>query len=393
MNDETHAPNGASHPERGLIWISAGEPSGDMHAALLARALHHHSPGLALTGMGGPALAEADCHVRHGMERVSLVGLGGILRGLPGILALLRRIREDLILLRPRAVVLLDCPEFHFRVARIAHGLGIPVYYYISPQIWAWRSGRVKFLKEHVRRMLCILPFEQAFYRERGMDADYVGHPLMDQLPLAALDALAPEPNALGVLPGSRRREIQSLLPLFGEAVRRIREQRPVETVRLVRAPGVDQDLLRSLWPADLPCEIVGPDRRYEAMRKSRALLAASGTVTLEAALIGTPALLAYKLSAFEFQLTHWLIKVRYAGLPNLILDREVFPELIQERAEPEGMASAALELMADGPRREAVLADLTALRGMVGEPGAPDRAAALILDDLHDLEARQDHA
>lgn len=392
MNAEHHFPQGDFAAESGLVWISAGEPSGDMHAGLLARALLAEAPGLKLTGMGGPVLAEAGCEVRHGMELVSLVGLGGILKGLPGILSLLRQIKADLKRLRPRAVVLLDCPEFHFRVAKIAHGLGIPVYYYISPQIWAWRSGRVKFLKKHVRKMLCILPFEQGFYKERGMEADYVGHPLMDQLPLSELDALVPEAGSVGVLPGSRQREIRGLLPLFGQAVRRIRKERPVERVRLVRAPGVDEALLRSLWPADLPCEIVAPDQRYQAMRKSRVLLAASGTVTLEAALIGTPALLSYKLSAFEFKLTNWLVNVEFAGLPNLILNREVFPELIQERAEPEGLARAAVELM-DGPRRDAVLADLAALRGMVGEPGAPRRAAEIILRDLTRKDMEASHA
>jgi lipid-A-disaccharide synthase len=387
-----HSPSEAVTRTRGTVWVSAGEPSGDMHAALLVRALAQQAPELRFTGMGGLSLSEAGCQVRHGMELVSLVGLGGILRGLPGILALLRRIKQDLKTLRPDAVILVDCPEFHFRVAKIAHGLGIPVYYYISPQIWAWRSGRVKFLKKHVREMLCILPFEQAFYEERGMRARYVGHPLMDRLPLAELDALPVEPGSVGILPGSRRREIEGLLPLFAEAVRRIRQDYPVDRVRLIRAPGADQAMLRHLWPQDLPCEIVEPEDRYPAMRQSRVLLAASGTVTLEAALIGTPGLLAYKLSPFEFKLTNWLVNVEFAGLPNLIHDREVFPELIQDKAEPEGMARTALELMQDGPRRQAVLNDLAALRNMVGEPGAPGRAATIILKDMQ-TKAEVPHA
>jgi len=387
-----HSPSEAVPRTRGTVWVSAGEPSGDMHAALLVRALAQQAPELRFTGMGGLSLSEAGCQVRHGMELVSLVGLGGILRGLPGILALLRRIKQDLKTLRPDAVILVDCPEFHFRVAKIAHGLGIPVYYYISPQIWAWRSGRVKFLKKHVREMLCILPFEQAFYEERGMRARYVGHPLMDRLPLAELDDLPVEPGSVGILPGSRRREIEGLLPLFAEAVRRIRQDYPVDRVRLIRAPGADQAMLRRLWPQDLPCEIVEPEDRYPAMRQSRVLLAASGTVTLEAALIGTPGLLAYKLSPFEFKLTNWLVNVEFAGLPNLIHDREVFPELIQDKAEPEGMARTALELMQDGPRRQAVLNDLAALRNMVGEPGAPGRAATIILKDMQ-TKAEVPHA
>lgn len=364
-----------------------------MHAALLLSALKQRDPSLAFTGMGGMAVADAGCHVRHGMELVSLVGLGGILRGLPGILALLRRIKHDLKRLRPKAVILVDCPEFNFRVAKIAHKLGIPVYYYISPQIWAWRSGRVNFLKKYVREVLCILPFEKNFYEQRGMRAQYVGHPLMDRLPLAELDALPVDPDSVGILPGSRRREIATLLPVFAEAVRRMSREHPIRHVRLVRAPGADESLLRSLWPDDLPCEMVEPEARYAAMRRSRVLLAASGTVTLEAALIGTPGLLAYKLSPFEFKLTNWLVNVEFAGLPNLIHKREVFPELIQEKAEPEGMARTALELLLDGPKRHAALADLAALRTMVGKPGAPQRASDIILNDLRTLATEPPHA
>ncbi|MEF2145292.1 MAG: lipid-A-disaccharide synthase [Desulfovibrionaceae bacterium] len=383
MRTHHAAPDGTFSGHDGLLWISAGEPSGDMHGALLLKALRRQAPDMAITGMGGPAMAEAGCEIRHGIEQVSHVGLGGIVFGLPGILALLRRIRKDLKRLRPRAVVLIDCPEFNFRVAKIAHSLDIPAYYYISPQIWAWRSGRVNFLKKHVRKMLCLLPFEEAFYEERGMKADYVGHPLMDQLPLTDLDQLPVEMGTLGLLPGSRLREIRSLLPLFAEATRRIHARHPLQHVLLVRAPGVEESLLRSLWPADLPCEIIAPQDRYQAMRRSRFLLAASGTVTLEAALIGTPALLSYRLSRLEYRLSQWLVNVQYAGLPNLILNREVYPELIQDAATAGNIASTALDIMAEGQRRQTLVNDLQRLRTMVGEPGAPDRAATIIFNDL----------
>lgn len=370
----------------GPLWISAGEASGDLHAASLLGALRELEPGLSAVGMGGPALYRAGCQVRFPMRLISLVGLTEVLSGLPRILRLLGEVKGALMELRPRAVVLIDCPDFHFRVARMAEKLGIPVYYYVSPQVWAWRSGRVEFLRRFTRRVLCILPFEKDFYAARGMDVDYVGHPLMDQLPLAELDALRPDPNQLGILPGSRRKEISALLPEFARAALLLRRRLPGLTLALARAPGVDESFLRLFLPPELPVRILPPEDRYRVMRTSRALIAASGTVTLEAALIGTPTVVAYRLSALSFAIGKAVVQVKYASLPNLIMDREIFPEMLQDKARGDLLAERLLPWMADDDALARARGDLAGLRALVGGPGAAHRAAAIVLDDLRTL-------
>lgn len=378
--------NTTSMNPSGPVWISAGEASGDLHAATLLSALREVEPGLRALGMGGPALAKAGCDVRFPMRLISLVGLTEVLSGLPRILKLLGQVKRALMEARPRAMILIDCPDFHFRVARIAKKLGIPVYYYVSPQVWAWRSGRVEFLRQFTRRVLCILPFEKDFYAARNMDVDYVGHPLMDQMPLLELDAMRPDPDLLGLLPGSRRKEISALLPEFAGAARLLRERLPNLKLALARAPGVDEDYLRQFLPPELPVTIFPPEDRYRMMRQSRALLAASGTVTLEAALIGTPTVVAYKLSALSFAIGKAVVQVQWASLPNLIMGREIFPELLQEKARAELLAERVRPWLAEDIALAAARADLAGLRAKVGGPGAAHRAAAIILDDLRSL-------
>lgn len=374
----------------GPLWISAGEASGDIHAASLLGELRRIEPGLAAVGMGGPALTAVGCDVRFPMRLISLVGLTEVLSGLPRILKLLAEVKRALVETKPRALILIDCPDFHFRVARMAKKLGIPVYYYVSPQVWAWRSGRVEFLRRFTRRVLCILPFEKDFYAARGMEVDYVGHPLMDQMPLSELDAMRPDPDLLGLLPGSRRKEVAALLPEFASAALLLRREFPNLRVAMARAPGLDPEFLRSFLPPELSTkgavEIVEPEDRYRMMRASRVLLAASGTVTLEAALIGTPTVMSYRFSALSYAIGKMVVKVKFGSLPNLILDREVFPELIQDKARAAFFAARLRPWIADDSALEAARAELAGLRAKVGGPGAAARAAGIILDDIRAL-------
>ena len=375
----------SSYDENGPIWINVGEPSGDMHAALLARELTARAPEIPLVGMGGPAMAEAGVEVRHSMDLVSVVGLTESLAALPKIIGLLRRVKTDIGRVRPRAIVLTDSPEFNFKVARIGKRLGIPVYYFISPQIWAWRSGRANFLREHVRTVLCILPFEKDFYARYGMEVDYVGNPLMDHLPLAELDAITPDEKRIGLLPGSRQREVRTLLPEFGDAARTLLAKDPELMFTMVRAPGMDRDALLSRWPSDVPVEIVEPENRYRAIRSCRFVLAASGTVTLECALMGTPAIVAYQMSALNFFLINLVVNVKYMSLPNLIMGCEVFPEVRQKDATAGPLADLATRWL-DAGGIEQARASLENLRQLVGDPGATGRAAEIILNDLKGL-------
>jgi lipid-A-disaccharide synthase len=372
----------------GPIWFSVGEASGDLHGAELMKAFRALDPDIAFTGMGGPAMEAEGLVPRHSMREISLVGITEILGGLPRILKLLGVIKKELAAIRPRAIVLVDCPEFNFRIARMARKLGIPVYYYISPQIWAWRSGRANFLREFVRKVICILPFEKDFYAKYGMDVAYVGHPLMDVLPLDSLDGLTVRENRIGLLPGSRTKEVTSLLPVFAEAARRLAVDHPDLEYVLVRAPGMDESLLRSLWPEDIPVSFVSPAERYQIFRTCKLILAASGTVTLETALIGTPVLVTYKVSPLSEMIGRMLINVQYVSLPNLILGREIYPEYIGKDASPENLARTARSWLDDPEAYGEIKDGLKVLRTMVGDPGAPGRAAKIILDDLDSLAA-----
>ncbi len=373
MNDTTSGP----------IWIGAGEASGDMHGALLAKSLLKLAPSAKLTGMGGPAMEQAGVDIHYPMQLISLVGLTEVIGGLPRILKLLRQVRETFERIRPRAIVLIDCPDFHFRVIRIARKLGIPVYYYISPQIWAWRSGRAKFLRDNVRRVMCILPFEKEFYAKFGMDVDYVGNPLVDQIPLAELDHMPVDDTHVGLLPGSRGKEVASLLPEFAQTARNLLQHNPNLKFTIIQAPGMDKNRLLELWPDDIPVNMATPEDRYRVIRSSRFVMAASGTVALECALIGTPAIIAYKLSPLSYRVARLVVNVEFASLPNLILGHEVFPEHLQKEATAASLTETATLWLENQQAYDKIKAELSRLRTMLGEPGAPARAARIILDDL----------
>jgi lipid-A-disaccharide synthase len=305
---------------------------------------------------------------------------------LPKILRLLRNIGAKLREERPSALVVVDAPSFHFRLIRMARLLSIPVYYYISPKIWASRPGRARFIRQNVRRMLSILPFEAEFYRKFGMEVDYVGNPLLDILNLPELDRIAPDPDLVGFLPGSRRKEVSALMPRFGRAAQIMRQARPSLEFCCVRAPGLSEDFLRSFWTEAVPVRFVHPEERYAAMRRCGMLLAASGTAVLESALIGTPTLIAYKLSALTFYvIKNFFIRVPFIGLPNLIAGREIFPELLQEKASGENLAQRALEWLCPetGDALQNVRKELAELRKTVGKAGAAERAAKIVLADM----------
>jgi len=368
------------------IWINAGEPSGDMHGALLLEAMRQRSPSLRFTGMGGVNLREAGMDARFRVEDLSVMGITEVLGQMPRIFRLLKDIKAAMAKIRPKAVIVIDAPDFHFRVIRSAKDLGIPVYYYISPKLWAWRPGRAKFIKESVKRLISILPFEKDFYKRFGMEIDYVGNPLVDIVNYPGLKDTPINAGLIGFLPGSRKKEIRSLLPAFGGAARILRQRLPHLTFACVRAPGLEESFLRSFWPEDVPVDFITPDNRWRFMRRCEMLIAASGTVTLESALVGTPTLVTYKVSSLSFAVGKALVKVPYISLPNLILEKEIFPELLQEKCDAVPLADAALRWLL--PKRGSeplvrIRTELDEMREKLGTPGAAGRAAELILKDL----------
>ena len=365
------------------IWINAGELSGDMQAAALLTALREREPELAAIGMGGPNLARAGQKNLFRVESLSVMGIMEVLTALPRAFHMLSRIKKEMARLRPDAVVLVDAPEFNFRVAKIAHGLGIPVYYFIPPKIWAWRTGRVRFLQRYVKRLFCILPFEPAFYAKHGVQVDYIGNPLVDMVNWPELEKIEPIKGRIGLMPGSRRKEVEALLPEFGKAARILLQQGRDVTFHCLRAPNMPEEKLRALWPSDVPVAFDAPEDRYTAMRRCGCMLAASGTATLETALAGVPTVVSYRVAPFSALVGRLLIKVKWVSLTNLIMQKELFPELLQERATGEMMASQLAAWLDIPPQIEAVRAELAELRHRCGEPGSAARAAEKLLEAL----------
>jgi lipid-A-disaccharide synthase len=368
------------------LLVVAGEASGDLHAARLITELSRLVPGLSVFGLGGDELRAAGLDpVAHSAE-VSVVGITEVLR-------ILKRAREVFAALlaevdrrRPAAAVLIDFPEFNLRLAKELKKRGVPVVYYISPQVWAWRRRRVKTIAQVVDLMLVLFPFEVDFYRRSGVEVVHVGHPLVDEVPElpTAWERGEPsrEPYRLALLPGSRVSEVEALLPVMLEAVRRLAEELPVEA-RLIRAPTVPQELLEEgIELSGLPVRIVA-ENRFQAIADSHLALCASGTATLEVGLLGTPMVMLYRLGRWTYLVAKLMVRLPYVSLVNLVLGRQVVPELLQGAASPERIALEAEQILIDERERDAMRAALAELRGKLGTGGASQRAAREIAELL----------
>ena len=369
------------------IWISAGELSGDIQGAELLRALRTASETRGMTleavGMGGAHLELAGQRNILRMEELSVMGLVEVLASLPRIPGMLKRVRQALAEERPDAVLLVDAPEFNFRVAKAAGALNIPVYYFIPPKVWAWRTGRVAFLKKHVRSIFSILPFEMDFYRAHGIEVEYVGNPLVDLVNYDHIRHIAPEAGRIGLMPGSRKKEVESLLPAFSAAADLLLREFPQVSFHCIRAPHFTEEYLRSFWPGAAPLHVVEPEGRYAFMRTCQCLLSASGTATLESGLAGVPTLVAYRLNPLSYALGRKVIKVKWISLTNLILGREAFPEHIQQDAAPAALAGRIRSWLREPEHFSRMAKDMEELREKCGGPGSAERAAHALLNAL----------
>lgn len=367
------------------LWINAGEISGDLQGGALLSALRDVAPkdSLRVVGMGGENLARAGQENLLRVEELSVMGIVEVLASLPRAFKLLRRIRREMERVRPDAVLLIDAPEFNFRVAKIAHGMGIPVYYFIPPKVWAWRTGRVKFLREHVRRIFSILPFEVDFYRQHGMDVTYVGNPLVDLVDYENIRDVTPSPRRIGLMPGSRRKEVESLLPAFARAARILLRKFPGLEFHCIRSSNFSEEYLRSLWDCDIPLTMHDGQDRYRLMRSFYCVMAASGTATLETGLAGVPTLVAYKVSPLSYWIGLHMLKVKWISLTNLIMNRTVFPEHIEKNADPEPLARRMEDWLSHPEKLNDIIADLKELRERCGAPGSARRAAAALCLEL----------
>ncbi|KAB2963060.1 MAG: lipid-A-disaccharide synthase, partial [Thermoanaerobaculia bacterium] len=345
------------------LLVAAGEASGEQRAARLLTALAARRPGLTAFGLGSGALAEAGVELVADSKEISVVGISEALEILPRAAEILRRLLAEAERRRPAAALLVDFPDFNLRLARELAWRGIPVVYYVSPQVWAWRRGRVRAIADCVTLMLVLFEFEVPFYRAHGVPVVHVGHPLVDEIPVLpqAWDGVRrgerPEPFRLALLPGSRRSEVEALLPVLLDAAGRIGAELPVE-IALVEAPGLAPGLIdRHLRGAGIDVRRV-TERRFEEVADSHLALCASGTATLEIGLLGTPMIVCYRLSAWTYALARALVRVPHVSLVNLVLGRRAVPELIQRDATPEGIAREAVALLGRRGAVESMRAD-----------------------------------
>jgi lipid-A-disaccharide synthase len=371
-------------PTRPRLLMVAGEASGDLHGARLLGELRRRLPDVEAFGLGGDELRAAGLETLADSAEVSVVGLAEALKVLPRARELFAELLAAVDARRPTVAVLIDFPEFNLRLARELKRRGVEVLYYISPQVWAWRRGRVRTVAEVVDLMMVLFPFEVDFYRRHGAEVTWVGHPLVDEVPelphvwdrAAPGGGLAGEPFHLALLPGSRMSEVEAMLPAMLGAAARIAEELPV-FVRLIKAPGIPVEALEeAIALSGLPVRISDRDR-FQAIADSHLALCASGTATLEVGLLGTPLLVLYRLASWTYLLARVLVRLPYVSLVNLVLEKEAVPELLQGQAKPEKIAREALALLGDRQRVAAMRGDLARLRARLGERGASARAAA----------------
>ncbi|MBI3269734.1 MAG: lipid-A-disaccharide synthase [Planctomycetes bacterium] len=379
------------------LLIVAGEASGDLHGAELARELRLRSPDLRLLGVGGPRMAAAGVELVADVTRFASVGVAESLSHLFEFAALYRRLISLLRRERPHAAILIDSPEFNLRFAERVKDQGIRLIYYVSPQLWAWRPGRIRDIARLVDRMVVFFPFEEELYRRHGVDARCVGHPLLDLLAphwahdgragrnaaRAALGLAAPprgDGPLIGLLPGSRRKLVARHLPILLGAAHRILGELPDARFVGGCAPGIDAgDFRRPAASRGLPLDVMS-GRSYEVMRACDLLLIASGTATLEAGLLGTPMVVMYRLGFLSWLVGLALLKTRVFSLPNIVAGRTIVPERMQWDATPETLAREALAILRSD-RLAAMARDLRGLRDRLGGPGAAGRAADAVLE------------
>ena len=365
------------------IMIVAGEPSGDLQASRVAAELKEIAPDLEILGMGGDLMEEAGVELIYHIRDSAVMGIGEVFTAIPAFLKKRKHLKHLIRTKHPDAVVLVDFGDFNMPLARFAHRLGVPVIYYIPPKAWAWRPNRAKKIAKTTTAVASIFPFAAEFYRAAGANVEFVGHPLLDFARtdlscVEARDALSLDANrpVLGLMPGSRRREVERILPVMLEVADQIHQVVPDCQFVLPLAPSIDSATLPETRLVNVVRGSV-----YEAMRASDLMLIASGTATLEAACLGTPMIVVYKMSRLSWHILRALVKLELSGLPNVIAGRGIVPELLQDQVTAERITPIALELLQNRQKRAAQQERLRWVYEQLGEPGAAKRTAELILN------------
>lgn len=376
------------------VLIVTGEASGDLHGANLVRALSRKTADISFAGMGGAEMADAGVEILFDAHKVSVVGIAEVFSHLGDIVKAQGVLKKYLQRERPDLLIIIDLPDFNLLIAKKAKQLSIPVFYYICPQVWAWRSSRVKTIAQRVDTVGVILPFEEEFLRERGVKAHYVGHPLLDSVKVtlgrdefSQKYTIAEDATCVGLLPGSREKEISALLPDFLESALRLQKKstKPI-TFLLPLASTIKKDSLYECGLNEFENQLdirVITDDRYNLMARCDAVVAASGTVTLELALLDTPMVVTYRVAPLTYKIGRMLIKLQHFSLVNLIAGKGIVPELLQQEVTPQAISNHLEELLFNSISREKCKKGLGIVRMKMGEEGASTRAADLALKML----------
>ena len=370
--------------------LACGEPSGDLYAGALAREIRALEPDARVYGLGAAGLEAGGAERVADYRGLTVTGLSEALSVLPRSLAVYRRLVRMARAERPDVFVPIDFPDFNFRLAGALHRLGVPVVYYVCPQLWAWRRGRLRAMRRFVRRALVIFPFEAAIYRDAGIPVEFVGHPLVELcrprktragfLQAAGLDPAAP---TVALLPGSRPNEVRAILPEIVRAAPLIRRQAPRAQFLVARAPHLDDDLfspLTELSAAGLPLAVAA-SRTDDVLAASDVAVSASGTATVQAALHGLPLVIVYRLSPLTYRLVRTFAHVDTVGMVNLIAGRRIVPELVQDALTAEAVRDEVVRFLTDTVVADRARQALAAVREQLGHAGASGRAAAAVLE------------
>jgi lipid-A-disaccharide synthase len=370
--------------------ISCGEASGDLYAAALTAELRQMHSGLTVSGFGGPRLRAAGADLVGTYEGLTVTGLVEAASVLRRAWQMRTALCDAARTRRPDVFVAIDFPDFNFRLLPSLHEMGVPIVYYVSPQLWAWRAGRIETIKRYVDRMLVIFPFETEIYEKAGVPAEFVGHPLVDlaksrrsREQLLNEIQFDPSRRVLALLPGSRPNEVRPLLPVLVEAVRLIGERVPGLQVLIARAPALDDSLfspLEELRRAGMPIAMI-EQATDDVLVAADAVITASGTATVQTALHGRPMVVVYRLSPLTYAIGRQFIRVKTYGMVNLVAGRRIVPELIQHDFTPAKVADETIPLLSDARRVEEMTRDLADVRTKLGSPGASRRAARAIDD------------
>jgi len=370
--------------DRRSILMVAGEASGDLHGSKVVSRLKLADPSIEIYGVGGDRMGEAGMELAHHSRDFGVVGFVEVLRHVPrlrrtmnGLVALARERRTPL-------AILIDYPGFNLVLARRLREAGTRVLYYISPQVWAWGEGRVRKLAERAERVAVILPFEERFFAERGVDVTFVGHPLLEVPAIACFEGRRerpPDRPLLGIFPGSRPHEVERHLSPMLAAAAILADEFPGLEIRVARAEGLDAGLIdRRLERAPGGTEVVGPERRHRLMREATALMVSSGTATLEAACFGTPMVIVYRMAPLSYAIGRMLVRIPHIGLVNVVSGREVVPELVQGEVTPGRLAETTGRFLRDREAAARTSESLLETREKLGTPGASARVARLAL-------------